>query len=71
MLAGEMYRRSEGKQLDERNATISPGSRSVYGYVPRLYSDPDDGKVYLYNVNPVSRFPHIGVRRVVSRELES
>ena len=71
MLAGEMYRRSEGKQLDEKNATMCPGSRSGYGDVPYVHFHPDDRKVNLSDVDPGYRTPNLGVRRVVSRELES
>ena len=68
MIAGEYYRRAEGKQLDEKNATISPGSRSAHGDVPSLYFNPNSGEVSLYGYDPGSRVPDLGVRRVVSKE---
>lgn len=69
--AREAFRRLTGKQMDERNWIMCPGSRSEYGGVPYLYSFLDYGEVSLYNVNPENRDPYIGVRRVVSRELKS
>ena len=71
MLAGEMYRRSEGKILDEKNFTMCPGSRSGDGSVPGMGFGLDRRGVRLSGVNPGHRDPSIGVRRVVSRELES
>ncbi|TSC95497.1 MAG: hypothetical protein CEN88_476 [Candidatus Berkelbacteria bacterium Licking1014_2] len=71
MLAGEMYRRAKGKQLDEKNVTMCPGSRSENDYVPYLYFNPDYHKVFLYNIHPGDRSSRFGVRRVVFRELES
>lgn len=71
MIAGEFYRRAEGKQMDEKNVTICPGSRSVRGRVPDLYFAPDDGRVRLDDDGPGHRDPYLGVRQVVFKELES
>lgn len=71
MVAREAYRRLTGKQMDEKNQTMCPGSRSGFGSVPRLYFSPGDRGVYLNDCNPGDRVSFLGVRRVVSRELES
>ena len=71
MLAGEMYRRAKGRQLDEVNATLCPGSRFEHGDVPSLCFSRAYGEVDLVGADPSVRSPHLGVRRVVSMELES
>jgi len=69
MVAREAFRRLTGKQMDERSWTMCPGSRSENDNVTRLGFSPN--KVTLDDVLPGSRYPFNGVRRVVSRELES
>jgi len=73
MIAREAFRRLTGKQMDGKNMTMCPGSRSGLGNVPRLffYPFPVHRGVYLGDVSPGSRGSRLGVRRVVSRELES
>jgi len=69
MIAREAYRRSAGQQMDEKNWTMCPGSRSEDGYVPRLGFGSGHRGVGLDGVVPGVRFPSLGVRRVVSKEL--
>ncbi|GAH35242.1 unnamed protein product, partial [marine sediment metagenome] len=69
MLAGEMYRRTKGKQLDEKHFTMSPGSRSEHGSVPCLRFTPASNEIRLGNVRPEFRGQYYGVRRIVSKEL--
>lgn len=71
MIAREAFRRLTGEQMDKKNAMMCPGSRSEYDYVPDLGFDPGTRRVGLNDVNPGYRTPNIGVRRVVSRKLES
>jgi uncharacterized protein YerC len=76
MVANELYRLSEGKQpdgkfkqLDEKNFTLCPGSRTADGKVPNLSFNPDHGEVYLSSFHPGYQYPSLGVRRVVSKEI--
>lgn len=69
MIAREFYRRAEGKQMDEKNQTMCPRSRSKDGHVPYLNLDSDDGRVYLRDIGSTTRYPILGVRREVSKEL--
>lgn len=71
MVAREAYRRLIGKQMDEKNVTMCPGSRSEDGDVPYLDFVSGLRGVDLSDVNPENRSPSFGVRRVVSKELES
>lgn len=66
MIAGEMYRRAEGRQLDEKYKTVFPGSRMWSGYVPMF--DSYAGTVSSGAMTPEYRSPQMGVRRVVSKE---
>lgn len=71
IIAGELYRRVTGKQLDEKNPTMSPGSRVPVGRVPVLFNQ--SGLVVLSagDPDPEHLLRYVGVRRVVSKELES
>lgn len=65
MIVGEFYRRAEGKQLDEKNVTQCPGSRTEDGRVPRLDFIAGSGEVDLSSSRPGFRFPRLGARQVV------
>jgi hypothetical protein len=69
LVAELRYHQEEGQHLDENNWTLCPGSRTADGGVPFLSFVPSGGKVYLNSYHPGHRFPSLGVRRVVSKEI--
>jgi hypothetical protein len=70
LVAELRYHQEEGQHLDEKNWTLCPGSRTADGEVPFLYFSPDSGGgVYLASSHPDNRYPVLGVRRVVSKEI--
>lgn len=73
MLLDIRWHAENGNHLDEKNVTFCPGSRARGGDVPRLCFDPyrGDGKVCLSSCHVDLRNPSLGVRRVVSKNLES
>jgi len=71
MIAREAFRRLTGKQMDEKYWTLFPGSRFEGDGAVSLSFGPVSRKVYLDIFTPGARSPLLGVRRVVSKELEA
>ncbi len=69
IIAGEFYRRTEGKQLDQRNKTLCPGSRVDGDGLPYLLYNPNDDRVNLLSCSPVASGADLGVRRVKQMEV--
>lgn len=65
MIAGVLFSRLTGRQMDEENLTLCPGSRDVSGFVPCFDFFSAYGRVNLNSSPLINRNPDLGVRRVV------